>query len=649
MDQIKNQLDQLGELNDDQMSDLQDSIIAEFERIEGEDATQESVDAMTELANMLDTVRGESQRREAQAEELSNRAAEATARVHGGENEGEQVIANGAESEEGAGPEENLPTDDQIPPTEDDTDVPVAKGEEDENWKKNKNMASADTESVTEFSVNETTDAVDTSAEASVEEAVSETDTATEASTAEDTSTEAEAATTETSEAAAETPVEAEASNQEIQITEQEEAPVTAAADGTFEAPADRRPLAKTEAPVAITAGADVPGYTAGTALQNMSDVAIAMEKRLHSLRRVSGGDGEQHIVASISTQYPEERQLTTDKDLNDEKIKAVIGRDALVASGGFATPLQTNYDLGDVIESDARPVRDSLPRFQADRGGIRFISKPVLGSYTGAVGVWTNADDIAAAPGVGADGPFKNVLVAGSATVQEEYIDAITLQLQFGNLLTRAWPELIARHNELALIQHARRAELNLLSKINAKSTAVTAASVLGFARDFLLQIKRAAAAYRSRNRIDGSVNLHAIVPTWVVDAMAADLAMQMPGDDTYGIARNTVQGYLNSAGVTLTESLDQNQFGAQAAGALLDWPANFTWFLFSEDTFLFLDGGTLDLGIIRDSALVSTNDYRMFTETFEGLAKIGGESLAITSAIRVNGAAAALQDTVA
>lgn len=72
------------------------------------------------------------------------------------------------------------------------------------------------------------------------------------------------------------------------------------------------------------------------------------------------------------------------------------------------------------------------------------------------------------------------------------------------------------------------------------------------------------------------------------------------------------------------------------------------FIWYLFAEGTFLFLDGGTLDLGIIRDSTLVGTNDYKMFVETFEGVAKVGVESLKVTSTISVNGAAAALRDTL-
>jgi hypothetical protein len=127
----------------------------------------------------------------------------------------------------------------------------------------------------------------------------------------------------------------------------------------------------------------------------------------------------------------------------------------------------------------------------------------------------------------------------------------------------------------------------------------------------------------------------------------MAADLALAMPGDSTLD-AYGEIDGYLASRGVNVSYSLDQNIFGAQGATALLEFPDSFTWYLFAEGTFLFLDGGTLDLGIIRDSSLVGTNDYKMFIETFEGIAKVGIEGLAITSTIQVNGVAAALRDTL-
>jgi chemotaxis protein histidine kinase CheA len=669
MDHIQSQLDKLSELDDAQIVELRDTIISEFETVSTGDVTPQSVDAMTTLADMHDAVGEEVARREVQAAELATRAAEASARVKGDEpseetstdvdpevaeeapveapaEEVEEPIAASAAEEEVSTPEETV-TETTEPETE-----PVVEEPETE--------APAEAEPVVEEPVvEEASTETPVEAEASAEDTVVEAPTeaaselASEEAPTEETTPEAELSVEE---AEVEAPVEAEASTEEETThTEnepeaQEEAPVTAAASESFEAPADRRPnlQEKVSAPVAITAGADIPGLTAGSKIDSMSEVSEAMAKRVHSLRRVNGGDGEQHIVASLTTQYPEARVLGTDREENSKKIEDVTGPQAIMASGGFSAPLEASYDIFG-FGTDVRPVKNSLPVFQADRGGVRYLTPPVLSSYANAVGVWTNAMDIDAADNDGtATDLRKNVLTVGSAQENTAYTDAITLQLQFGNLLTRAFPELIARHNELALIQHARIAEINLLSKINAASTKVTTTGTIGFARDFLVNIKRAAAAYRSRHRIDPGTQLRAIVPTWVYDAMSADLTLNMPGDDNLGNTRGDLNSYLALSNVTLTASLDQNTFGAQNAGALLEFPDEFTWFLFSEGSFVFLDGGTLDIGIIRDSGLVGTNDYRMFTETFEGLAFVGIESLAITSAIAVNGTAAALATPV-
>lgn len=635
MDHIKTQLDGLSELSDEQVSELQASIISEFETVEQSDPTPETVDAMTSLADMLDTVRGEVTRREVQAEELATAAAEAASRVHETAMDEEPVEEEVTEEE---APVEEAPVED-----EEEEEVPAP------------TEASTETDEVAEFSETETetSDVVEEIVEAAVAEeaavvveefsAESETEASTEEVAVEETVVEAEAAVADEAEAVVESEPEAEASVIEntIEPEAQEEAPVTAAAEGTFEAPADRQFVVEvTEAPVAITAGADIPGYTAGSTIDSLADVAVAMEKRLHSLRRVNGGDGEQHIVASIATQYPEARTLGTDPEENRAKIENVVGAEALVASGGFATPLQVRYDVFG-LGSAARPVRDSLPSFQAERGGIRYVTPPVLSSYANAVGVWTNAVD--ADP----QSATKTSLTVTAAQEQTAYTDAVTLQMQFGNLFSRAYPELLARHNELGLIQHAREAEQNILTRIGDASTAVTTSSLIGFGRDFLVQIKRASAAYRSRHRIDPGTQLRAIIPAWVIDAMSADLTLAMPGDGTLSVGRSEINGYLASSNVSLVESLDQNVFGAQSTGALNEFADSFTWYLFAEGSFIFLDGGTLDLGIIRDSGLVGTNDYKMFVETFEGVAFVGTESLKITSTISVNGVAAALRDT--
>ena len=260
-------------------------------------------------------------------------------------------------------------------------------------------------------------------------------------------------------------------------------------------------------------------------------------------------------------------------------------------------------------------------------------------------MGIWTAANDSAETPSPSA----KLSLTVTAASETTVSTDAVTLQLQFGNLLTRAYPELIARHNELGLIQHAREAEGNLLTNIGAASTAVTSTSVVGLGRDFLVQIGRAAAAYRARHRLEADAPLRAILPAWLKDAMAADLTLSMPGDSTLN-AYGEIDAYIASRGINASYALDvaggTSAFSAQSSGAMNEFPDTFIWYLFAEGTFLFLDGGTMDLGIIRDSTLVGTNDYKMFVETFENVAKVGVESLKITSTVNVNGTASALRD---
>ena len=688
-------MDQLSDITDEQVSELQTSILSEFESVEKEDPTPQTVDAMTSLADMLDGVRNEIKHREAAAVELAQKAAEATSRVYGEDKEKDMETDAAMDApmteEAPAAPAEDAPVTEEEPVSEtpaptmeeekkmeeaaampatpevEDEKSPADMEEDKKEKEKDETMTEASTEADknSEFSteIKETTEAavaVEETVVAAAEEApattTAEVPVVAEAAVVEEVAVsqdapaaEAAVVVTEGAEAATiETPTQTETVPMAQEIME---APVTAAADNAdnlnIEVPADRRPTSRiSAAPVAITAGADIPGYTAGSSISSMAEVAEAMAKRLHGLRRVNGGDGEQHIVASISTQFPEERTLNQDAQANWDKVQAVVGPEALVAAGGHQAPFEVKYDIFG-IGSAVRPVRDSLPRFQADRGGIRYITPPVLSSYAGAVGVWTAANDSAETPSPAS----KLSLTVAAAAETTVSTDAVTLQLQFGNLLSRAYPELIARHNELGLIQHAREAEGNLMAKIGAASTAVTSTSVIGMGRDFLVQLGRAAAAYRSRHRLDADAPLRAIIPAWVKDAMAADLTIAMPGDSTLN-AYAEIDAYIASRGIITTYALDTaggaSYFAAQSSGAMNEFPDTFVWYLFSEGSFLFLDGGTLDLGVIRDSTLVGTNDYKMFVETFENVALVGVESLQVTSTINVNGVAAALRDTL-
>jgi len=378
--------------------------------------------------------------------------------------------------------------------------------------------------------------------------------------------------------------------------------------------------------------------------LSGSKGLADAMALRLHTLRRASGGRGDQVVVASLIATFPEDRTLRGNElDSNSEKIKSITNPNAVVASGGWCAPLPVNYDIFDIGGSTDTAVKDALPVFTSDRGGVRFIKPPVLDDYIGAVNIWTNADDIASAPP--STSPRKKCLTVKCAAEDEVYLDAITMCMCFGNLQTRAFPELIDRHNQLALVEAARFSEIYILNKIKDKSTAVTLPAVLGAVRDVLISVERAAVAYRHEHRLDPALPLRFIAPQWLHAMIRSDLTAQLPGDGmetTFNLSNATIDNFFNERNIRPVWTLD----GVGNLPTVTDYPDIVEWALFAEGTFTLLDGGTLDIGLIRDMDLVSTNDYCMFTEQFMAVAMTGVSSLWVTQTLNVNGGSAGTLD---
>jgi hypothetical protein len=653
VDSIRENLDRLSDLSPEELTALQEKIVAEFGTLSdsvGENPTHDAVKAMTELADANDAIVAENERRATELAELSAEAEAAMSRMNAGEAaaegeaveageadvEGEETVSDAEELASKDDEEEEAPADaPEETPEEDAGETPA--DEDEEKKKKDLKPFSADSETVTEAVIESPVEA-----EASIAEAP-----------------EAEAAVEEAPEAesATETPIETVAEfATEDSNTESSEEPVTASntpnVDSTFEAPEDLRPVtasAPAKAPVTITAGADLPGMPLGSELSSLAEVAQALLNRKRSMGRTSGGDGEQLTVAQFATTYPEDRLLkSNDTEGNRAKVDAVVTPDAIIAAGGLTAPVETSYDIFELGETKGRPVRDALAVFGADRGGLRFMTPPVLADLDGAVSVWTMQDDIDAAT-EGAPNPVKPCLRVAAGVEVIVYTDAIPLCLTFGNLGARAYPELVERHTELAFVHQARFAETRLLTRIGSLSTQVTAGSQLGAARDIFVQIEQAAAAYRSRYRLDPKAYLRVIFPEWFKNALRADLTKQLPGDGrdgTFNLAEGEINKWFATRNINVSWHLDGETgqiFGAQADGALLGFPSEVIWYLFSEGTFLFLDGGTLDLGLVRDSTLNGTNDYKIFLETFEGVAKVGVESYRVASALAIKGSSSA------
>ena len=389
-----------------------------------------------------------------------------------------------------------------------------------------------------------------------------------------------------------------------------------------------------------------------GTPLSTREALAEVVSDTLRSIR--SDRAGRDVYCARATWEYPDDRTLGTDPEENTRKIGDVCGLPAIAASGGSCLPVNVDYSVP-TWATPARPLRDALPAFQADRGGLRFVTPPDITGLAGATSIWTEATD--AAPG----GATKPVIVVACGTEQLVYVDAVPTRLQFGNMESRFAPEQIAANTDLAMSSAARIAEGNLLNKIIAASTAVSAAQYLGATRDLLASIDLVAAGYRYRHRIPRSVGLTFVAPDWVHDLLRADIAREQAHDsngrDPLAVTNAQIDSWLTARQITPIWTLDgiagatregvtypNQSLGTQAAGAVNVWPTKLSWSLFVEGTFQFLDGGRLDLGVVRDSTLDATNDYETFVETFEGVADRGVEALQVVSTIVPNGASGAL-----
>ncbi len=642
MDHIRESLDRLAELSDADLAALKDTVVSEFGTVKSQELSQDVVNTLTELADFKDQIVKEQQHRIEIAAQLSSQAEEAASRMESEptaevQNEG-QLASDPTEDEKEAG----------------EPDVEVIETDSDDKDDEKKNFSEADVNTAIETPVEaeaavteETVTIEEPEAELSAEEPTTE---AEEVPAAEE-EPEADESVSE-EEKLEEKTTEAEFASEEVEKESSEE-PVTASINSeelNLEVPAGHGPAEVTsvKAPITITAGADIPHVPAGSELPDLKAVASAIIARKHGMGRTSGGDGEFHSVATFTTSFPEERYLTrNDIEINRAKIDDVLEPKGLVAAGGLAAPVEIRYELFG-LGSTKRPVKDSLAVFGAERGGIRFVTPPVITDLSGAVSLWTVQDDIDAST-AGAPDPVKPCLRVAAGAEVTVNIEAIPLCLTFGNMGARAYPELVERHTELAMVNHARYAETRLLTRIGTLSTAVTTTAKLGAARDIFAAIDQAAAAYRNRHRIDVNSPLRAIFPEWFKNALRADLVKQIPGDgndDTFGLVDGKIAAWFKVRNINVTWAMDGESgqiFGAQGAGALAAFPTNVIWYLFAEGTFLFLDGGTLDLGLVRDSTLNSTNDYKIFLETFEGVAKVGVESLRVTSALSILGASAA------
>lgn len=426
--------------------------------------------------------------------------------------------------------------------------------------------------------------------------------------------------------------------------------------------------------PITVTAATGSGSVASGSVLTSREELGQLTAETLEQLQPDLWGtnDRRRRLVASArwADSYPEERRLTLDPALSTRRMSAVTSPEAVVASGGICLPVNVDYAVPTWAVAD-RPLRDGLPAFQADRGGLRFVTPPDIGtpdlqgtaSGLGlATGLWPEATD--ATPGASTK-PVYQVTCGAEELV---YVGAIPTRVGFGNMQGRFAPEQVAANTDLAISIAAREAELNLLTLMYDASKQVPADTYLGATRDLLATADILSKGYRYSHRMASSGALTAVFPDWAKGVIRADMARELAHDndgrDVLAITDEQIDDWFAIRGINVIWTLDGLKAGTYGTGGVaitnqffpiatasteLVWPGQtgdgafmLAWLLYAEGSYQFLDGGRLDLGVVRDSILDATNSYETFIETFEGLAFRGIEAYQVQSTILPTGASA-------
>lgn len=633
MEQFTERLSRLAELSEEELGTLEDELVTAF------DAADEAadLDGMQSLADAIEAVRSEVESRQPAEEIAAEPAApveEVPAEMAASAVEGEEVASEEPASDEDSDAvsevEESDVSDEtpaETPSEESAVEAPEAEAVE----------ASAEAEAEVETPEVEAEapaeEPAEVETEAVAEESAPSEEDAPASETVEET-VESDETSTPEAEVAEDTPKAAETAEE----SEEQVATEITAED----VPEVNQPVAAAARPYTIRAGGDIPGITAGAELGGMDDVVEAMTKKVNAMRGI-GGDGEHIIVASFAFDEaaPEERTLKPgDLNGNAKKIRDFLAepealtREALTAAAWCAprTPL---YDVP-TMGTTARPVRDALPSFNAERGGITWISPPGLPDLAGATSLWRHDGSdwlsYSDVEGTVQTNPTatKPCITIPCGPEKTADVDAIPVCFCFDNLGARAFPEWVRGNTELILVGQARFAEQVLLSKMYA--VAATGAScsgpatAVGAARDFVLTVATAAAAARWRLRLSENAPLQLLAPAWVRTAIAVDLGLQAPGDNAFTTGVSEVDGYFREYGVDPIWHFDDVPGSAAFSGCA--FPGSADWLLFPTGSFLRLDTGELNLGVVRTKEDVQKNKYCEFSETFETVAYVGPDS---------------------
>lgn len=343
---------------------------------------------------------------------------------------------------------------------------------------------------------------------------------------------------------------------------------------------------------------------------------APTLREAAHAFERVvrSPSTGKATVVR-YDTVYPEDQILPGDTNGNSQMLDALVGPEAVAASGGCCSlpvPIRTQT----VLNSSVRQIRDSLPNIGVTQAGAVTYFPAICMPDEGAA-IWTCESDEAVDP----EDPdtWKDCVVVECPTAETTIVHAVYKCLTIGEFQRRFATEQWVAILQATLAYQSRIAELRLwqqmLAAVDDTLTATATGSVF---TNWAQSLQVTADSIRQDQRYIG-VNINQWIPGWLPGAIASDFyarrLIDVPDPTVVAPLMNSVAA---NAGVTLHRNIDTDPM----THATPAYPATATTIVAPEGYYSYLDGGQFDLGIeIRDIDLARQNAVAAFAEGFEAI----------------------------
>lgn len=372
-----------------------------------------------------------------------------------------------------------------------------------------------------------------------------------------------------------------------------------------------------------IVAAANVPGYNTGQELADLDAVADAFIARARAFNGRNPGDAkdfkagvynlskdaQRFGVARI--QKPANEFTTGMDDPLDKQMETVMAASrekrlpggSLVAAGGWCAPSETLYDFCSLETTEGLL---SIPEVTARRGGINFTKGPDFAALLANANFGFRQTEAQAEAGTA-----KPCYAVECPPFQEVRLDAVGFCITAGLLTNAAYPELVRRVLELAVVGQARRMNAATITQISTLiGAAVDFGEVGGTTADVLDALSLQATRLRYQYSMSPTATIEAVLPVWAKEIVRADLSRRT-GVDLLAVTDADITRYLGTRNIAAQWVYDYQDINTTNTAAWTSWPDALEVMMYPAGAFVRLGLPVVDLDTVYDHDSLTTNTY--------------------------------------